>query len=120
MYPSNRLRELRKQAKLTQGELANLSGLTQSSISQFENDKLPLNFDQARIFARILSQASGKALAAADLMGDQDNPGRLSPEEAALIQRFRAASEHERGFLQKTAEAVVPFHSEDNDNHRAA
>jgi transcriptional regulator with XRE-family HTH domain len=114
MYPTNRLRELRKAAKLSQAQLANLSGLTQSSISQFENDKLPLSTDHMRIFARILRCTP------ADLLGDEDNPGRLSPEEMALIQRYRAANTVERGIFQRTAEAIVPYRNEENDNDRAA
>ena len=113
MYPTNRLRELRKQARLSQIQLANLSGLTQSAISQFENDKLPLSTDHMRIFARILRCTP------ADLLGDQDNPGRLTAEEMALILRYRAGTEAERGIFQRTAEAIVPFKGEDNDNQVA-
>lgn len=113
MYPTNRLRELRKQARLSQAQLANLSGLTQSAISQFENDKLPLSTDHMRIFARVLRCTP------ADLLGDQDNPGRLSEDEMALILRFRAANEMEKGIFQRTAEAIVPYRGEDNDNQVA-
>ena len=114
MHPTNRLRELRKQAKLSQEQLANLSGLTQSSISQFENDKMAMDTNHMRIFARILRCNP------ADLLGDQDNPGRLSVEEMALIQRFRAGTEVEKTIFQRTAEAIVPFRGEDNDNHKVA
>lgn len=114
MHPTNRLRELRKKARLSQAELANLSGLTQSAISQFENDKLPMSTDQMRIFARVLG------CVAADLLGDQDNPGRLSMEEMAIIERFRAANAAERVIFQRTAEAIVPYRAEDNDNHKVA
>lgn len=120
MHPTNRLRELRKQAKLSQTDLANLSGLTQSAISQFENDRLPLTTDHMRIFARILGSALKRMVTAADLLGDQDNPGRLSPDEQALIARYRAANTAERGIFQRTAEAIVPFRAEENDNDRAA
>jgi len=125
MYPTNRLRELRKAAKLSQAQLAELSGLTQSSISQFENDKLPLSTDTMRIFARILTDAMKKIgppkeIVPADFLGDQDNPGRLSAEEMALIQRYRAANAMEKGIFQRTAEAIVPFRTEENDNDRAA
>lgn len=103
MHPTNRLRELRKRAGLRQHELAERSGVSQSAISQYENDARPLTLDHMRTFARILKCAT------ADFLVDEDNPGRLTAEEMEIVRRYRAADERGRDFLARTAEATLPF-----------
>jgi DNA-binding XRE family transcriptional regulator len=48
MHPGNRLRQLRKAAKLSQQQLGEGVGLSQEAISQLENDKRPLTLDYMR------------------------------------------------------------------------
>ncbi len=100
MNPANRLRLMRKRAKLSQAELARLSGVSQPAISQVENDQRPLTIDWMRTFSRILQCNP------ADLLDDADNPHRLSEEEAALIEAFRAASEAQRAMVKRVAEPL--------------
>lgn len=106
MKPTNRLRELRKAARLTQEQLAEKTGVTQPAISQLENDARPLDLDEMRVFARIFGCTP------ADLMDDQDNPDRLSDEERELLRNFRAADELQRAMVQRVAEPVQPYKAE--------
>lgn len=97
MNPSNRLRELRKKAGLSQAAMAELSGVSQPTISQMENDVLGIDTRWLRTFARILNCAP------ADILPDQDNPDRLSEEERALIAAYRAASPDARAVISRLA-----------------
>lgn len=112
MNPSNRLRELRKKAGLTQTELANLAGVSQAAISQVENDTRPLTLDWMRTFARILD------CTAADLLDDSDNPKRLSSEEDELIDHYRSADPAQREMVQRVAEPIGKFRHAEPGNDR--
>ena len=114
MFPGNRLRMVRKAAGVTQAELADAVGISQSAISQIENGQTELTFGYARIFARKLS------CKAADLMEDQDNPDRLDDEERALIARYRQATAGERETLMRVTEAVVPFRAPPSEQDHSA
>lgn len=103
MHPRNRLRELRKRAGLTQAQLAQRSGVSQPAISQIENDDRPMSTDWMRTFARIFD------VTAADLLDDEDNPHRLSAEEAQLLANFRASDERQREMVQRVAEPLASF-----------
>lgn len=102
MKPGNRLRELRKAAGLTQGELAELSGVSQPAISQLENGLGSFDIPWMRAFARILKCSP------ADFLDDDDNPDRLDEAERALIERFRHANAAQRQTLERVAAAVIP------------
>lgn len=106
MHPGNRLRELRKSARLSQGDLAKAVGLSQSAISQMENGIADIGLEWMRRFARALGCTP------ADLLADQDNPARLSDEEFDLIRRFRAAQDADRDTLLRVSEAVLRFEPE--------
>lgn len=103
MHPTNRIRELRKTAGLTQAELAELAGISQPAISQVENDERPLTVDWMRTFARIFH------CTVADLLGAQDNPDRLAPDEAELLAKYRAAADDQRALVHRVAEPLHPF-----------
>lgn len=103
MKPANRLRELRKRAQLTQAQLAEATGVSQSAISQIENDVIGMDTVWMRAFARALRCDP------ADLLSDADNPARLEAEERALVDAFRAATPEQREMLLRlTQKANTP------------
>lgn len=114
MHPSNRLRELRRKAGLTQMELAEKAGVSQAAISQVENDTRPLTVDWMRTFARIFG------VTPADILGEVDNPHRLSAEEQALLDNFRTADPAQRQMVQRVAEPLPSFtpFTDDEDGAR--
>lgn len=110
MHPRNRIRELRKQAKLTQDELGRLAGVSQEAISQLENDKRPLTVDWMRTFARIFSVST------VDLLADEDNPNRLTDEEKKLLEAYRTAPTEQQTMIQRVAEPLPEFrHAEEEE-----
>ncbi|MDR3602098.1 MAG: helix-turn-helix transcriptional regulator [Desulfosporosinus sp.] len=50
----NRIKQIRKKQKLTQGELAEMAGIDQSDLSKIENDKKSITLDTAKKIARAL------------------------------------------------------------------
>lgn len=93
MNPRNRLRELRKAAGLSQVQLAERTGVSQSAISQIENDAIAMDTAWMRAFARELRCEP------VDLLSDDDNPDRLSAEERALVEAYRASTPEQRELL---------------------
>lgn len=108
MNPSNRLRELRKKAGLSQADLAERTGVSQPAISQLENDVISMDVAWMRAFARVLDCAP------ADLLGDDDNPDRLSAEERELIHSFRQIDHQQREILMRVAEPVHAYKAEND------
>lgn len=106
MFPTNRVRELRKRAGMSQAELARLAGISQPAISQIENDTRPLSVDWMRTLARILDCQP------ADLLGDDDNPYRPSDEEQELLAMWRNADAAQRELIRRVAEPVSGFVAE--------
>jgi transcriptional regulator with XRE-family HTH domain len=106
MHPRNRLRELRKAAGLSQVQLAERTGVSQSAISQLENDAIAMDVAWMRAFARELGCTT------ADLLADEDNPDRLSDDERELINRFREATADQQAMIQRVAEPLQPFRGE--------
>lgn len=101
MFPSNRIRELRKKAGISQAELARLAGISQPAISQVENDTRPLTVDWMRIFARIFGCTP------ADLLGDSDNPNRATAEELELLRKWREADPAQRELISRVAAPIT-------------
>lgn len=120
MFPANRLRELRKKAKLTQIQLAELSGVSQSAISQLENDTIGLNVPWMRSFARIFSERIGTTITPADILGQADHPNRLSAEEEALLAQFREADQQQREMIQRVAAPIREFRPAPPETERDA
>ena len=103
MEAGNRLRELRKTKGLTQQQLADATGVTQSAISQIENGAPSMDIKWMRSFARVLECSP------ADLLTDDDNPDRLRNQfEKHLIERCRKADPTQRDMLDRVTAAVVP------------
>lgn len=83
----DRLKMLRKAQKMSQAELAQISGLSQSAISAFEkgvNEPSSVSIQQ-------LSKALG--MTPGELLGDSAAPatgeGALTPQERQLLEMFR-------------------------------
>ena len=106
MHPSNRVRELRKAAGMSQAELARAAGISQPAISQVENDTRPMTVDWMRTFARIFDCTP------ADILGDRDNPHRLTPEEQVLLDSYRAAAGEQRAMIQRVAEPLQGYRAQ--------
>lgn len=100
MNPRNRVRLMRKKAGLSQADLAQRTGISQPAVSQIENDVRPLTVDWMRTIARVLGCAPS------ELLGDDDNPDRLSDDERALIQAYRAAQPSQRTLIERIAAPV--------------
>lgn len=100
MFPDNRIREFRKLAKLSQGELGQRVGMHQTMVGNIENGHRSLTLEWARRFAKELG------VSVADLLTDEDNPHRLDSGEADLVENYRAASEPQRENIRKVAETL--------------
>lgn len=101
MHPANRLRELRKAAKLNQSDLAQRTGVSQPYISQVENEAATtLDIARMRVLARELDCAP------ADLLAAEDNPDRLSAEERHLISMYRQAGAEQKALVMRVAEPL--------------
>lgn len=101
MHPGNRLRQLRKEAGLTQQQLAERSGFNQDRISNYENGRRPMRLAEMRVLAREIG------CTVADILDDQDNPDRLSDAERELLQAFRDSPNSAKSYLLATAQAVA-------------
>lgn len=97
MRPGNRLREMRKRAGLNQAQLAEVSGATQTAISNYENGRRPLSLHRMRIFAKALG------CTVADLLDPADNPYMLDESERDLVDKYRAADALQREMVERVA-----------------
>src|SRR5438105_12088012 len=102
MFPDNRIREFRKKAGLSQGDLGEKVGLHQTHIGNLENGRRELTFEWARRIAKALG------VRLVDLLSEQDNPDRLTDEEREIVEGFRAGDDTQRMMLKRAAEPVTP------------
>lgn len=114
MHPGTRLRELRKAAKLSQGDLGTRAGMAQETISLYENGHRPIRLDDMRVLARELG------CSVADILSDEDNPDRLDEAERELLEAFRRMPPDGRSFLTASAQAVAEKAAEYAPPRRAA
>lgn len=110
MFPDNRIRELRKKAGITQGELGEAVGLHQTQIGKLESAGRNLTFEWARRIAKALK------VPLVDLLGEEDNPDRLTPEERALVRQFRQAPAEQQQMVRRVAEPLRGFNPEPDDH----
>lgn len=101
MNPGNRIRDVRRAAGLSQGELGRRVGLSQGQISNIENGDRNLSLEWMRRIARELN------CNVADLLDDKDNPDRLTGEEQQLVGALRMAEPEVRWMAVETLEALV-------------
>lgn len=106
----NRLYELRRARGLSQQALADLAGCSKMHVSGVERGTREFSLDLMRRFARVFG------VAPADLLSEEDNPGRLAADEAHLIETYRHASDDEKKQLNRVAEALVPFRQLEDKN----
>jgi len=107
MFPDNRIREWRKKAGLTQGELGDRIGLHQTQIGNLENGSRNLTLEWARRVAKALS------VRVVDLLDENDNPDQMSDEERALLTHYRAADDAQREMVQRVAEPLHGYRHQD-------
>ena len=107
MHPDNRIRELRKARGVSQAELGRMIGMHQTMVGNIENGNRSLTVEWARRFAKALS------VSVADLLTEDDNPGRLRDDEAELLKAYRGASADQKGNIQRVAETLSDFRSQD-------
>lgn len=103
MEAPNRIRELRKQAGMSQQALGDLIHVSKVTISDLELGRMQLTLDYMQRIARALQ------IATADLLPHTDNPDALSVEERQLIERRREADAAGREQLDKVADVLLPW-----------
>lgn len=91
-------------AGLTQIDLADRTGVTQSAISQIENGEVSMTIQWMKAFARALDCAP------ADLLDDEDNPDRLDQRTRAIVDYYRHSTEQERATIEKVVPAISSYH----------
>ena len=111
MHPDNRIRELRKRARMSQAELGRMVGLHQTQVGNIENSQRSLTIEWARRFAKALN------VAVADLLVDEDNPYRLDHDEHNLVSTYRHASDDQRRNINRVAEALSEYRPAASDRN---
>lgn len=112
MFPDNRIRELRRKAGLTQGELGERVGLHQTQIGKLESSGRNLTFEWARRIAKALD------VRMVDLLGEEDNPDRLAEEERDLVQHYRQANDDQQHMIQRVAEPLQGWRGKEVEQSR--
>lgn len=105
----NRINELRRKAKLSQLTLGEMAGCSKMHISGLERGERELSLSWMRAIARALG------VSPADLLNDDDNPGRIAQDEADFLEAYRRADDGARETLRRVSDAVVPFTPRDKD-----
>lgn len=97
--PGERMRLLRRARGLTQDELARATGVSRSAVAQWETGRAGFGNRIVRV-ADVLGVAVRelKITAGAGLIGDGD-PGRVSRDEATLLDHFRELSSADRACI---------------------
>lgn len=114
MRPDNRLRMLRKAAKLTQVQLAERTGVSQPTISQIENGLLAMDTQWLKTFGRVLNCSP------ADLLPDEWVPDRLDADQRARLALTEGLTPAELEMVRKFREAIHPTEADDEGAATAA
>lgn len=99
----NRINELRRARGWSQERLGEAVGCSKVHISGLERGQRELNLTWMRLIARALG------VSPADLLTEQDNPDRLSAEEAALLDTYRRSDPESQGFMRRVADVSRNF-----------
>lgn len=84
----NRLKELRKEKKLTQKELADIIGTTKLTISNWENDKHSMNSEKAEQLADFFEVSIGYLLGYEDLLDQIEEADTVISENMSQIKEL--------------------------------
>lgn len=108
-----RIKEKRKEAGLNQKELAAKVGLSEASVSKYENGKVE---DATHVMLAKFADVLGVPVSW--LLGIEAEPEEapatdpcLSPEELRLLSYFRALNSEGRAFLLQSAEVALNTYS---------
>lgn len=90
----NRIKELRKEHKITQEKLAAILGISRSAIAMYETEKCDLSNDILIACASFFDVSTDYLLGQSDIKkAPSYEDAGLSAEEAELLKLFRAAPE---------------------------
>lgn len=90
----NRIKELRKEHKITQEKLAAILGISRSAIAMYETEKCDLSNDILIACASFFDVSTDYLLGQSDIKkAPSYEDAGLSAEEADLLKLFRAAPE---------------------------
>ena len=102
---SERLKQARQHAGLTQDELAEKSGVTQASISKIELGK---NKSENTTFGVQLAVACGVRCEWL-VLGMGEMLEGLKPDEAALLEKYRGSDATGKTAIQRVAESLAHY-----------
>jgi len=97
---------LRMAKCLTQKELADMIGMQQSTIARFEAGSVAPSLNSVKRLAEALECDIG-ALAEYPVPVQEDQRQFLMPDEARMVDLFRACNMQQKRILMETAEAFV-------------
>ena len=105
------IRELRREMDCTQNKLADVLGVTQDSISLWENDKRIPDTHYIVEMAKFFDVTTDYLLGLTDeyksvRFAKENAPKCLAPAEEALLQKYRAMSTKERALLSQYIELL--------------
>ena len=105
------IKELRREMDCTQNKLADILGVTQDSISLWENDKRIPDTQYIVAMAKFFDVTTDYLLGLTDEYSSvyfrtKNNPSAFTPEENALLKRYRAMSDKEKALLVQYIELL--------------
>lgn len=105
------IKELRREMDCTQNKLADILGVTQDSISLWENDKRIPDTQYIVAMAKFFDVTTDYLLGLTDeyksvRFGIRNNPSAFTPEENALVKKYREMSDKEKALLMQYMELL--------------
>ena len=108
------IKKRRKELHLSQARLSQLSGISQSAISDIENPDVTKRPNTDTI-QRI---ASALHCSVSELMGEMEqtaNMESLSPDEMKLIENYRSLNSQGQAYIRQTMYMALPIYIRDSD-----
>ncbi|MEV4934401.1 helix-turn-helix domain-containing protein [Sphingobium sp. LSP13-1-1.1] len=99
----NRIYQLRTERGLSQQELGEMIGCSKMHVSGMERGVREVTLTWMQRIADALG------VDPSDVMNEDDNPLRLTPDERRLIERYRSADDAAKQNIQRVTEALSPF-----------